>query len=246
MHKRILFTACASLLVAAPASAADSYSWTGFHAGISAGYSAGQFRLPMAASFSAPPNSGALSGKIGIDGNGFIGGGQAGYDHLFANNWLLGFEADASATTIYPELFSAGPFNTTGTYTLAYKSSLDFLGTARARAGYVLPQNILIYGTAGLAYGGVSTNALFHFQNGADNTNLNLDRFAIDVGWTAGAGVEIPVNDRLSLRTEYLYADLGSHTVVSGTLVTGSISASGSINAATRAHVVRFALNYAL
>lgn len=245
MNRRVLLALYASVALAAPALAQDTFDWTGFHAGINAGYGSGDFRLPMNGSFSALPNGYALNGKIAVSGSGFVGGGQIGYDYLLPGNWLVGFEADAQGTTINPEMHGAGPFNTTGTYTLSYNSSLDFLGTARARIGYVLPQNVLVYGTGGLAYGGVSTDAQLHMQSGTDNTNVNINRVAVDVGWTVGAGVEYPVTDRVSLRTEYLYADLGSHTVVSGQLLTPSISGSGSINTATSAHIVRLALNYA-
>lgn len=187
-----------------------------------------------------------MNRNLKIDGNGFMGGGQAGYNYLLPSNWLIGFEADAAGTTINPCMFEAGRYGAAGSYTLNYASSLDFLGTARARLGYVLPQKFLVYGTAGLAYGGVNTDATIHFQSGTDNTNFNVHRSAIDLGWTVGAGVEYPVTDRLSVRSEYLYADLGSNTMFSGVLVTGSLNASGNIKAETSAHIIRLALNYAL
>ncbi len=244
MRKKVLLVA--SLLVAMPASAGTSYDWTGFHAGINAGYGAGQFRQPMSAELNAPPNTYALAGKLSINGHGFVGGGQVGYDYLFPNSWLVGFETDAQGTTISPELLATGPLENGGSYEINLAANLDFVGTARARAGYVLPQNVLLYGTAGLAYGGVGINTATHVVSGADHADLTVDRYGVDVGWTVGAGVEYPISETLSLRAEYLYVDLGSHTVIAGQLTGPGLTGSTNITVATNAHIGRIALNYAL
>jgi outer membrane immunogenic protein len=80
-----------------------------------------------------------------------------------------------------------------------------------------LPTNpLLLYVTAGLAYGHTSTSASFIEQASLDPTfdagatgSINAWR----VGWTLGGGVEWMVAPRWSIKGEYLYYDLGSVTV---------------------------------
>lgn len=240
--RKLLFAAL--LLAATPASAADG--WTGFHAGINAGYGAAQFRLPMSAEVNAPPNTYALNGKLNINGHGFVGGGQVGYDYLFPSSWLIGFETDAQGTTISPELLATGPLENGGSYRINLAANLDFVGTARARVGYVLPQNVLIYGTGGLAYGGVGINTAMHVESGGNYADVIIDRYGVDLGWTVGAGAEYPISDKLSLRAEYLYVDLGTHAVIAGQFADTGLTGSGNIAVATNAHIGRIALNYAL
>jgi outer membrane immunogenic protein len=78
-----------------------------------------------------------------------------------------------------------------------WKFSNPWFGTFRARAGWAL-NNILFYGTAGFAYGGVRVDA-----GGATETH-------IIGGWTAGAGMEVGFTPNWSAKVEYLYVNLGS------------------------------------
>ncbi len=246
MNRRLLFALYASAALAVPAMAEDSFNWSGLYAGINAGYGGGQFRIPMAGTFNAPPNTYNLDGELSIDGNGFVGGGQAGYNYVFPTGWLIGFEADIQGTTINPNLSAAGPLGSVGTYNLSFGTSVDFLGTARTRFGYVMPENnLLLYGTAGLAYAGVNVDAVLHAQSATDHADATLHRFSTDLGWTAGAGVEYPVTDKLSLRAEYLYVDLGRKTVFNWQVQAPSLTGSGAMNIETTAHIGRVALNYA-
>lgn len=245
MLRRVLY-ATSFLAVAMPAMAVD-YSWTGWYTGLNLGGGTGNFNMPMTGSFAAPPNTYSFSGRATLNGVGFAGGGQFGYNMLFPSGWLIGAEADADATTINPAFRLTGPLQNTGSFSLDVENKLDFLGTARARVGYVMPeQNILIYGTGGLAYGGVGFKADLHAQNGSDVANAWLDRWSIDVGWSVGAGLEYPMTDRISLRAEYLYADLGSHKVADIAFTVPNGTGSGSIDIATRTHIGRLAINYAL
>ena len=78
-----------------------------------------------------------------------------------------------------------------------WKFSNPWFGTLRARAGYAF-NNILVYGTGGLAYG------TLRGSNGAlteDHTSL---------GWTIGLGAEVGINQNWSVKAEYLYIDLGN------------------------------------
>jgi outer membrane immunogenic protein len=74
------------------------------------------------------------------------------------------------------------------------------------------------------------------------------------VGWTLGAGVEAPVGNKLSVKAEYLYVDLGSVTnsftsainpagILAGPAGTAQTTTSVS---SIRDHIFRVGLNYHL
>jgi outer membrane immunogenic protein len=132
--KKILYAAVAALAVSAaaataaraadviteqpPAPAAQVvtpvFSWTGVYLGANLGYgwaNAGPF-----------------------DDNGFVGGGQIGYNYEFGNHLVLGIEGDMDAT---------------GMDFLG--ENLDYTITGRGRLGYAFDR-WMVYGTGGVAY----------------------------------------------------------------------------------------------
>ena len=90
------------------------------------------------------------------------------------------------------------------------KASLDWLGTTRAKVGFVVtPDNRLqIYGTGGVAYGGGSSH--FNVYDSNYNAYWSGNPSSTRVGWTVGAGVEYAITNNVTIGAEYLYADLGS------------------------------------
>jgi outer membrane immunogenic protein len=148
---------------------------------------------------------GALSNS-GADPAGISGGGQAGFNWQ-AGQFVFGVETDLE--------FS----NASGTFA-NYKFSNPWFGTVRGRGGIAL-NNILFYGTLGLAYGrGQVTLA------GLTENNLHT-------GLAAGFGLEVGLTQNWSAKAEYLYIDFGSETY-------GLI---GTSNALTNS-VARLGLNY--
>jgi outer membrane immunogenic protein len=132
-----------------------------------------------------------LGGNIGwnwgsVDSNptkpsGFVGGAQAGYNWQ-TGPWVFGIEGDlqgnGASDTFAP-----------------WKFSNPWFGTVRGRAGYAI-NNILLYGTAGLAFGELSGQTFGLSEN---HTNL---------GWTVGLGAEVGLAQNWSAKVEYLYVDL--------------------------------------
>jgi outer membrane immunogenic protein len=100
-----------------------------------------------------------------------------------------------------------------------WKFSNTWFGTLRARAGYAA-NNILFYGTGGLAYGSVKLDA------------LGLTETKSSIGWTIGAGVEMGLTPNWSAKAEYLYLSLNERARFIGT--TNGLSAS----------LLRFGVNY--
>jgi outer membrane immunogenic protein len=122
----------------------------------------------------------------GADGG--LVGGTLGYNWLWGH-LVAGLEPDF-------DWASAGARNRAFPAT----GGLHSLGTFRGRIGYAMDR-VLVYGTGGVAYGSVQ---LCRFGNCDDNMNL---------GWTAGAGVEFAIWQNLSAKIEYKYVDLGRSTV---------------------------------
>ncbi len=183
--------ALTSSLVALPASveAGDSpkdvpFSWTGFYAGLNAGYSwsdsnsistsASTVELcspapPGSCGFLPAASAAAAAGASGVwpvNTDGFIAGGQAGYNFQISNKLVAGVEADiqmmpgsdrASATTVTPGPFPGGPVSNIST-DLSVTKAIDYLGTLRGRLGYLVTPAVLVYGTGGFAYGGVKSS----------------------------------------------------------------------------------------
>lgn len=128
--KRTLTTVISLALLSGTALAADLPSqkapvvappppmWTGFYAGLNAGYNFGTNNNTQAYSY-GPPNwlfdadnppgqyfslvgfGLAQSGRSGNTQSGFIGGGQIGYNYQWKQNIVIGFEADIQGTTTY-------------------------------------------------------------------------------------------------------------------------------------------------
>ncbi len=165
--------------------------------------------------------------SLGSKQSGFIGGGQFGYNTQYYS-WVGGFEADlqglsggrgtgaATSTSGVPG-FPTEMFTSTTTVS----KSLDYLGTIRARVGYLATPSFLVYGTAGMAYGGVhATTNISQVDNGiivlgggafeSAPSAASGSVTGIRAGWTAGAGVEMQLWSHWTAKAEYLYYDLGT------------------------------------
>ena len=204
----------------APIFVPPPFTWTGFYVGLNAGgiITSGSrsvtFANPAAGAFLAADEPGGLgSGK-----DGFIGGGQAGYNWQ-TGAFVLGVVTDFDGTTISKSTNFVSPgFAGVGvpgglvgdTLVVNAKASLDWLGTTRGKVGFVVtPDNRLqIYGTGGVAYGGGSAN--FSVFDANNNFFLNGNPSSTRVGWTIGGGVEYALTNNWTLGAEYLYVDLGS------------------------------------
>lgn len=170
-----------------------SFDWAGAYIGAHTGFGWGQSHGTV-----LDPSATAMRGNYG----GVIGGIQGGYNLLLPSRLLLGFEADISFPS-YLDANSVAATVTTPNATLVEK--LDYASTVRGRLGYAAP-NWMIYATAGFAWAGE------RFINTplAGNEEKKL---YLRTGWTAGAGIEVPIAQQWSARLEYLYSDYGTANV---------------------------------
>jgi outer membrane immunogenic protein len=246
--------------------------WTGFYAGVNAGYgfdaSQNVTVTTSGAQVDAKGNSVASasggSGVFPINSDGFVGGGQVGYSWQFNNQFVLGLEADiqgfasSSGTVATNSTTPTGAAGGLGILSaLQVNKSIDYLGAVRGRLGFLINPVFLVYATGGLAYGGVNASTQL-FQGFAPATPAGLTPgFGASgsysdtrVGWTVGGGAEWLFHPNWSAKLEYLYYDLGSATFGGGSL--GATNAAGAFNfnnvvtASTHfsGHVVRVGLNY--
>ncbi len=221
--------------------------WTGFYAGVNAGYEWSASNSVDVVSAVAFNNTAALSPlgltygpaaalgttrNLPLNNSGFIGGGQIGYNYQFATSWLVGIEADiqgiaggngsTSAFTVVQRGAPAAPGQTVQT-NVAVSKSLNYLGTVRGRFGYLLTPTLLIFGDGGLAYGGINSDTgIFGAEvpNTGSSPFFGLGRASTTrVGWTAGGGAEWMFLPNWSAKVEYAYYDLGSVTYSSGPLI---------------------------
>ncbi len=178
----------------APAPVAPVFNWTGAYLGASLGGSFGNGKV-TGVDFGTPYSSNPST-------SGVIGGIFGGYNYQVTPNFVIGAEADISATSAEGKssIYAAGMPSA-----LNYRSSSSYLGTVRARAGVAFDR-FLVYGTGGLAYGDQEVRLRDTVNGGTVKSTSNR------VGWTLGAGVEGGITQNLLARVEYLYADLGSES----------------------------------
>ena len=262
-------------------------SWTGFHVGLNAGgiwnnnNSIQVSTWPIAQFASASPLFWApLNGSISTGSNGgFIGGGQIGYDWqvpFSGMGFVAGVEADIQGiassggnnarNVIYPGPVD-GLQSTTFWNNASGSASLQYLGTVRGRLGYLVNPTLLVYGTGGLAYGGVSANLnqsqIYNLTYGSTPNALvitaigNANYSNTQVGYTAGGGLEWMFLPNWSAKAEYLYYNLGNVSMTSVMSATASgpfafnfpsgvvgVWTSSTANTTISGNVVRAGVNY--
>lgn len=175
------------------------YNWTGLYLGVNAGW--GWTR----------------GGDFG-DANGFVGGGQIGYNWQPAGSPLvLGIEADIQGADIDNSATAAG---------VTVTGRMNAFGTVRGRIGYAWDR-FMLYGTGGWAY--TKTNL------SATNGVVTVSDSDWSSGYALGGGLEWAAWDRWSVKAEYLYLHSGD---VNLTLAGAPINGQYNVN------ILRAGLNY--
>lgn len=252
---------------AAPIAPPPVFTWTGFYVGLNFGYA-------WTANPSIVANSAnlldlsiqrfGLASAIGASGvsgarlDGFLFGGQAGYNWQFADKLIAGVEADIQGAGVRG---GGGLANVTGA-PIGFAATggrlnrnLEYLGTVRGRLGYAFTPTIMAYATGGLAFGGANltttiaqslTPSILSGNAGKGDLYENL------VGWTVGAGGEMVLSRNVSAKLEYLYYDLGAlslSTASNPLAFTAPLLGLRLLNATTAStrfngHILRAGLNY--
>jgi outer membrane immunogenic protein len=186
--------------------------------------------------------AGALPTSFNYSGNGWIGGGQLGCSYQ-TSNWVFGIESDISGMKL-----NAGEVIGTNVppffpLTTSVTQDTNWIGTSRARLGWTWG-NVLLYGTGGAAYGNVNYSYSQNNIAGGGPVAIAVTDSATQVGWTAGGGVEIGFG-QWSLKGEYLFYDLGNHTLNAPcTTCTGVSPTVFFVHYRDTGNIARFGLNY--
>ncbi len=125
-----------------------------------------------------------------------------GHDYASSGPWVLGTVLDFSFGEASGRAEEPGP--------VIFKVKQDWEATLRGRAGYQM-EGFMPYATAGIAYGSFETQ---YSQVGLPFLVTDSQAF----GWTIGAGVDVPVNERWTLVAEYRYTDYGDGIDAAGTI----------------------------
>ena len=235
---------------APPPMVSPAYNWSGFYVGVHAGYTFSEddtvVTTGQLAGNIANVAGGARPGQVRLDRDGFIGGGQIGYNWQFSPSWVFGLEADISyvdgretINVVTASLPTAVPPNAPLNNT--FRSRMEYFGTFRGRIGYAWDRT-MVYATGGLAYAEVENSASFF--NAANGLQFDGGRRRMETGYTVGGGIEHAFSPNWSVKAEYLYYDLGSN-VVNVAAVPGGGGAGGyNSRFENDGHIVRAGLNY--
>lgn len=138
--------------------------------------------------------------------DGFVGGGFIGYNVDTGGGIVAGVEGDIGYSGVEGE--DNG---------IRVRGGLD--GSLRARLGYTVTPDALAYLTAGGAAKNTSVT-----EGGIKDSQAQL-------GWTAGAGMDVKITQNVFARAEYRYTDYGSDTFNTG---------SGAREVDSRDHRIQF------
>jgi outer membrane immunogenic protein len=231
--------------------ATPMFTWSGFYVGLNAGggFSANNgnggntYFLPAGTITGSAGTNGVLTLPSNGNNNrsGFVGGAQVGYNWQFGS-LVAGLETDiqyANLSRRNGQVTTPAGYTFVGVPGAAFGgappatvvsgfgngSGQNYFGTVRARLGYAIDRT-LIYGTAGLAYGGNNSR----------------------VGYAAGGGVEYAFSNAWSAKLEALYVSLGrnNNNGAGGVYNGGTNILTLSNNASSKNDfvVVRAGLNY--
>lgn len=232
--KKILFVASALSAVvgfANLASAADmapaGYDWSGVYIGLNAGVAWSNSEVDGrincsddGSNFCATdfaPIANDLRHNVDDSGAVFSGGAMIGANWQI-DSFVLGVEADVNYANFGDSNtrdLSAIAQDAFGDDTINASSHAEFdanwWGTVRGRMGFAV-DNVLFYGTGGLAWGTIDASARIDacWDVGCtESASIRGSESDTNIGWTVGAGMEWGW-DSWTFGAEYLYVDLGS------------------------------------
>lgn len=181
------------------APAEPAFTWEGGYVGAQIGYLRGDMRLRG----ENLNNNNTMESEFNPSGATL--GIYAGYNWQGGGNTVFGFEgeinyADANAVAdgIDPPSF--------GFMRDRIEGSIRSTGALRGRVGFAQDRT-LFYLTGGVAFADARVTG--YSMGGASP----FDERSTRTGWTIGAGIEHAVNDRMSVRLDYRFADFGTETI---------------------------------
>ncbi len=188
------------------------YNWSGFYAGLNAGFGVGDTEESVAATAPGPTPL-LFNFDYGVQGP--IFGGQIGWNGQ-SGTFVYGLEATFDGTDMDTSEANCGLF-------VNCRRDLDWFGTVEARLGYAVDKT-LFYIRGGWAYGRVKTDvnivtpvALGGGIIPAGSSLAGISgKETFTGGWTAGVGLEHAFTQSFSVGVEYAHVDLGDEASALG------------------------------
>jgi outer membrane immunogenic protein len=217
--KKHILAAVIAVGIAGAAAAQTQTQWTGYYLGGNVGYGWGTAHVATSTVFSptgyfatSSVPAIASAGAGSVKPSGLALGVTAGYNFQ-STNVVYGGEFDfnydhndqtRSVTAVYP---CCAPTS----FTIKQTAGLDYLSTLRGRIGYA-KDRWMIYGTAGAALAKIKYDEVFTDTFATANESMALSKTKL--GWTAGIGAEYDLQNKWTLKGEFIHAAFGN---ISGT-----------------------------
>jgi outer membrane immunogenic protein len=256
--------ALAADMRAAPIAAAPAvYTWTGCYVGLQVGNSWGRSEHDTVANsgstnaagvFTPIPAGLQIAGPFSLTG--FIGGAEAGCN-LQVGWWVFGIEGDWSVTNKDGQAFEpdGGTLIRPGNPFWVSSTKERWLGTLRGRLGFTVWDKSLIFVSGGGAWAKIDASEFLVNNNVGAAFGTTFTPGAAQAfqqghwqgGWTIGGGWEYALGYGWSIKSEYLYVDLGRYTtfnsILPGNILTANIIGPREIRLTD--HIWRVGMNYA-
>jgi len=218
--RTILLAGAFSIALTGTAAAVDApmampgvvYNWTGLYVGVHAGGGWGDKDWIFVAS--------GLPTSHDVDG--FLGGGQIGYNFQ-VDSWVLGIEGQLSWADIDGSSLCPNPLFTC-------RTEINWVGTLTGRVGIVL-DNMLVYVRAGGAWADEDYTAFGPTVFSASSTRS---------GWTGGLGLEWAFTEFWSAKIDYYYIDFGTDRVN----LVNEVGTTDPADVEQTLHIVKVGINY--
>ncbi len=191
-------------------------------------------------------HSSRLRGNVlpNLSPSGVLGGVQIGYNWMLSPSFVAGIVADIQAADISDtgaRNVSIGAF---ANITQSKSVSTDWFGTVRGKLGFAA-NNVLFYGTAGVAYGRVKASTSFNDPSfGGGPVVFAGSNSETNTGFTVGAGIDWALTQNWVIGAEYLHVDLGDITVREARVSGPANATTFTSNSKVRNDIGRLTINY--
>jgi len=206
----------------APAAApppAPVYTWTGCYIGGNVGGAWSR----QTGDFAGVPAILQVPGTIDQNDSSVIGGVHLGCNYQFDLRFVVGVEGDWSWTGLNgsgsaPNILApAGPVLATGGVNMS--SDTKWISSLRARLGWVVMPQTMIYATGGAAWAKTDYAGFDAATTGNGFTTVSFSN--TKSGWVVGGGAEYMLTPNWFVRAEYLYYQFSGASAI-GSTVPGS------------------------
>jgi outer membrane immunogenic protein len=221
-------------LKAPPMAPPPTSNWTGFYIGINGG--AGWGTAASSIDLSGLTGFTGVGGTVPIGShelNGFLGGGQIGYNWQ-TGNVVLGVEGDgdwANISGTAPCLEDV----------LSCSANVQWTADATVRLGVLPLSNLLVYVKGGAAWAGVNYN--LSSSGILTTTSISSSLTTTKTGGLLGFGTEYLFAPHWTAKIEYNYTDFGSSTNTF-VLTDGAASVAVPVQTTLQMHTVKAGVNY--